>query len=143
MWHGYIVIERGTVGAGNWSSLQTLFEDMGTHQCPYPCWNTHWRARLDGDAVIYESKFDPDEVSVDSFKELLADEFGVDAGDIEHTTAKADYAGHGTTVWEFLYGGVVRFVARRFGQGGDWTASGDECRAYLIENMEEWETGGS
>jgi len=133
-------VERGQIGVGNWDALIALFKAMGTHDNPFPCHNNHDRARLDGDAVIYESLFDPDEVSIEAFKQLLADEFAILVEDIEHTTAQDDYAGHGTTVWTFLYNAVVRLAVRRFGRGGTWQESGDECRGYLVLYRDEWET---
>ena len=90
--------------------------------------------------MIYESKFDTSEVSIAAFKQLLADEFGVDVGDIETVTSSADYAGIGTTVWQFNYGGQERFKVERFGGGGaTWMESGDECRGYLKLYSAEWE----
>ena len=61
MWHGYFVIERLNIGAGNWASLLALIEALGTHDSPMPANNTHDRTRPDGDAAIYESLFEPDE----------------------------------------------------------------------------------
>lgn len=138
--HIYFAIERQNIGTGNWSALVALFEAMGTADSPMPAFNNHWRARLDSDAVIYESKFDTSEVSLEAFKQLLADEFGVDVGDIETVASSADYAGIGTTVWQFKYNSVDRFKVERFGAGGaTWMQSGDECRGYLALNQAEWE----
>ena len=143
MWHGYILIERLNIGVGNWDALRTLFEQMGTQDSPLPCYNAHDRTRLDGDAVIYESRFDPAEVGVDQFKQLLADEFDVLVEDILNTTEQVDYAGHGTTRWTFYYDeeipGEDRFLVERFGMGGTWQESGDECRAYLSTVIDDWE----
>jgi len=127
------------VGIGNWQSLIALFEAMGTHDSAFPAENTHDRARLDGNAAIYESAFDPAEVTIEQFKELLAAEFSIPVEDIEHTIGADDYAGYGTTVWEFLYSGIIRFVVRRFGQGGTWAQSRLECLGYLAANRAEWE----
>lgn len=138
MWHGYIVVERGTVGGGNWAALCELYETMGTHDSGFPCENTHDRTRMDGDAVIYESRFDPNEVSIESFVALLAGEFGVAVGDIEHTTAVVRYGGYDTTMWEFLYNAIVRFSVRRFGRGGTWEQSRNECLGYLAANRAAW-----
>ena len=143
MWHGYILIERLNIGADNWSALRALFEDMGTHDSIIPANNTHHRTRLDDDAVIYESLFEPDEVSVDTFKQLLAAEFDVPVENILDTTAIVDYAAYGTTVWTFYYDEITpgedRFKVERFGRGGTWPESGAECRAYLAANAEQWE----
>lgn len=142
-WHGYIVIERLNIGADNWSALVALFEQMGTHDSPLPCRNTHDRTRLDGNAVIYESQFDASEITVEQFKQLLADEFSVPVENILDTTEIVDYAGHETTRWTLYYDEVVagedRFLVERFGRGGTWAESGDECRAYLAANAAEWE----
>ena len=136
----YLVVERQNIGPGNWAALRALFENMGTAGSKYPVWNNHDRERLDGDAVIYESRFDTTEVSLEAFKQMLADEFSVDVADIESVTTAADYAGIGTTVWQFNYGGQERFKVERFGDGGaSWMDSGDECRGYLKLNAAEWE----
>lgn len=140
MWHGYFIVERGSIGSGNWTALRGLFEAMGTQDSSFPCYNNHRRTRLDDDAVLYESLFDPNEVSIQSFKQLLADEFGVPVSSIEHTTDVISYGDYETTVWEFLYNAIVRFTVRRFGQGGTWRESGDECRGYLALYQAAWES---
>ncbi|GAF82574.1 unnamed protein product [marine sediment metagenome] len=138
--HTYFVVERKNIGSGNWAALVALFEAMGMQYSKFPCFNNHDRTRLDGDAVIYESKFDTEEVSIAAFKQLLADEFGVDVADIGDVQDTADYAGIGTTTWVFTYGGVDRFLIERFGGGeASWMQSGDEARGYLKLNSVEWE----
>jgi len=139
-WHGYFVAERVNIGAGNWAQLQAFFAGMGTSGTSFPAYNNHKRVRLDGDAVIYESRFDSAEVSGAAFRQALADEFGVDVNDIGQTITADDYAGYGTTVWTYDYGGLDRFVVRRFGAGGTWEESRQECVGYLAANSAEWET---
>jgi hypothetical protein len=139
-WRGYFVVERGAIGAGNWASLQWLYERMGTRGSSFPMWNNHQRARLDGDAMIYEFKFEPGEVSVASFKELLANEFSIPIEDIDHTQDVVSYSGSvDTMVWEFLYNDLVRFTVRRFGRGGTWAESKTEALAYLQDDQAAWE----
>ena len=144
MWRGYFVVERLNIGVGNWDALRALFEDMGTHDATLPAYNNHWRTRIDGDAVIYESRFDPDEVSVEQFKQVLADQFEVPVESILNTTEQVDYAGHGTTRWVYYYDEITpgedRFLVERFGMGGTWAQSGDECRGYLKAHQEQWES---
>lgn len=139
MWHGYFVVERETISAGNWDALRALFEAMGTLDSNFPAYNNHKRTRLDGDAVIYESNFNPGEVSIEEFKQLLADEFGVPVEEIGDVETSDDYAGHGTATWTFSYNLIDRFIVRRFGGGGTWQESGDECRGYLKLYQAEWE----
>lgn len=142
--HTYFVVERLNIGIGNWDALIALFEAMGTDDSPMPAYNNHWRKRLDDNAVIYESLFDSDEVSIPAFKQLLADEFGVAVEDILHTLESTDYAGYETTVWIFYYNEIVpgedRFRVERFAPGGTWAESGDECRGYLKLYADQWES---
>ena len=139
MWHGYFVAERLNIGAGNWAQLQSLLENMGTLDSKFPAYNNHKRTRLDGDAVIYESEFEPGEISGAAFRQLLADEFGVPVEDIGQTISQDDYAGHGTIVWTYDYNALDRFIVRRFGGGGAWEESRQECLGYLKANSAEWE----
>jgi len=143
-WRGYFAVIRKNVGIGNWSALIALFEAMGQHDSPFPMNNNHWRTRLDGDAVIYESNFDASEVTVAEFKALLAAEFGVPVEDILDTQSSESYAGHTTQVWTFWYpdldAGHDRFRVERFGNGGTWPVSREECVGYLIQYAAEWES---
>jgi len=71
---------------------------------------------------------------------MLADEFGVPAGDIEHQVGSISYSGGFTRIWTFLYNSIERFRVERFGGGGStWKESGDECRGYLALHRAEWE----
>jgi hypothetical protein len=142
-WRGYFVVEQGAIGSGNWAALQVLYESMGSHGTPFPMYNTHWRTSLAGEAVIYESRFDPEEVSIEEFKQLLATEFGVPVEDIDHTQAVVSYSGSiDTMVWEFLYNAVVRFTVRRFGRGGSWNESRIEGLAYIDTYGPLWKPTG-
>jgi hypothetical protein len=139
-WHGYFLVERLNIGANNWNALKALFESMGTTVNPYPAFINHWRTRLDGDAVIYESRFGRDEVSMPTFKQLLADEFGVDVDDIQTTTNYTSYSGDEmTTIWIFTYNALDRFAVHRFAGAGTWHQSRHEAHAYLAANLEEWQ----
>lgn len=140
MWHGYILVEKlPDLGSGNWSALLSVFAEMGTHNSSFPAQNTHDRARLDGNAVIFESLFDPGEVEVSTFKQFLAEEFDVPVENITHSTDYKDYAGYGTTVWTFSYNDIGRFTVSRFGRGGSWEMSLEECTAYMELHVEDWE----
>lgn len=139
-WHGYIVIERLTIGSGNWATLQGVFEGMDTSGHPMPARNNHWRRRLDGDAVIHEGTFAVQEMTIATFKKLLADEFGVPVGQVKHQIGEGSYAGGFTRIWTFLYNDIERFKVERFGGGGaSWKQSGDECRGYLALHIADWE----
>lgn len=140
MWHGYFVVERQNLGDGNWIDLLLTFKEMGTTGSRFPMYNNHHRVRLDGNAIIYESNFNPGEVTVAGFKQLLADEFGVAIEDIDDDRSQESYAGYTTPVWEFLYGALSRFTVRRFGGGDDWDTSNLECLGYLSQNLNEWES---
>jgi hypothetical protein len=138
MWHGYYVSERLNISEANWDALIALFDAMGTSGSPFPAYNNHKRTRLDGDAVIYESQFNPGEVSGAAFRQMLADEFGVDVEDITQVITSDDYVGLGTTVWTYSYNAIERFIVRRFGGGSTWRQSRLECLGYLAANSEAW-----
>lgn len=138
--HTYFSVERQNISVGNWAALQALFEGMGTQGSRFPMYNNHKRTRLDGDAVIYESLFDTSEVSLEAFKQLLADEFGVDVGDIDNTQSSTSYGGGTTVIWQFAYNAIDRFKVGRFGGGGaTWQQSRSECLGYLAVNAAQWE----
>ena len=149
MWRGYFCCKRLNIGIGNWTQLKGIFEGMGTQKetdepsdspvSNFPAYINHWRERLDGDAVIYESQFEPGEVSGLKFRQLLADEFGVDIQDIDQEITQDDYAGYGTTVWTYSYGVLERFIVRRFGGGpATWEQSRLETLGYLKLYAAEW-----
>jgi hypothetical protein len=103
-------------------------------------YNNHRRTRLDDDAVIYESLYDTSEVSLAAFKQLLADEFGVDVGDIGSVEGSTSYAGGTTDTWQFTYNAVNRFLVERFGGvGASWGESREEVLGYLAANASDWE----
>ena len=145
----YFVAERLNIGIGNWTQLKGIFEGMGTQKetgepsdtpvSNFPAYINHWRERLDGDGVIYESRFEPGEVSGLKFRQLLADEFGVPLQDIDQVITQDDYAGIGTTVWTYSYNAIERFIVRRFGAGQvTWEESRLECLGYLKLYSAEW-----
>lgn len=138
-WSGYFVCERQNIGAANWAQLITLFVDMGTHDSKFPVDNTHSRARRDGDAVLYESAFNPGEVSGIAFRQLLADEFGVPVEDVGQTITQVTYVTIPTIIWTYDYAGSDRFIVRRFGDGAaSWEQSRVECLGYLKLNQALW-----
>jgi len=139
--HQYFVVERQNIGASNWETLVGLFEAMGTSNSPFPAFNNHWRTRLDGSAVIYESNFDSSEVSIPAFTQLLADEFAVDASAIINTAGSTKYSPSGSTrTWQFDYNAINRFEIQRFGGGGaSWEQSRIETLGYLSSNSIAWE----
>jgi hypothetical protein len=135
--HIYFAVQRQEIGANNWAALLDTFENMGTADSPMPAWNTHWASFDEGNTVIYESVFDTAEVSIAAFKDLLATEFGIDVEDIAHDIGAENYAGHGTTTWQFKYNDVDRFKILRFGGGAaTWAKSQAEARGYTLGQEE-------
>ena len=139
-WHGYFVVERNEIGINNWNALVAIFDGMGTSDSKFPAYNLQKRVRLDGNAVLYESQFDSEEVSGQAFRQLLADEFGIPVESIVWSTVEDDYAGYGTTTWLYLYNDILRFTVRRFGQGQEWDISRKECIGYLVLYSDLWDS---
>lgn len=143
--HQYFLVERQNIGDANWNALVGLFEAMGTSNSTFPAYNNHWRTRLDGSAVIYESNFDSAEVSIPAFKQLLADEFNVDASAIASTIGSASYSISGSTrTWQIDYNAVNRFKIERLGGGGaSWEQSRVETLGLLSGASVAWEEPSS
>ena len=137
--HFYMGIENINL---NIIQRQTLIEELkalGPASNPQPARLCHWRTRLDGEAAIFEALFDEDNLTIAKFKQRLGAIFSVDPSTISHSTIQKDYAGFGTPVVTFAYGGTDYLRFALFGNSdASWMQSGDECRGYLKFNQDEW-----
>jgi pectate lyase len=132
-WHGYLIVERGDIGAGNWANLRAMFAALGPATASQPAYLNHWR-EVDADTTIYEARFDASEVTQAAFKQMLADEFSVPVENIHVDTHATSHGGAFSRVWSYRYpgpAGAVRFTVHRCAGGGSWQESGHEARAYL------------
>jgi hypothetical protein len=139
-WHGYFAVENLNLNAAQRSTLVDALRKLGPKSDPQPARLNHWRTRLDGDAAIFEALFNEDALTVNAFKQRLGAIFGVSPVTIASTLQSVTLKNRPTPIATFSRVGVdyIRFAAFG-GVGATWSQSGDECRAYLAANRDEWE----
>ena len=139
-WHGYFAVEDLNLNDNQRKTLVDRLKKLGPVNDPRPSRRNHWRVRLDGKAVIFEALFNDSVLTVDSFRDRLAELFGVDPVTIDSQLQNVTFKNRPTPIATFSRGGTdyLRFAAFG-GVNAAWTQSGDECRAYLAANKDEWE----
>lgn len=95
----------------------------------------HWRVRLDKQAAIFEALFKEENLTIDAFKQRLANIFDVDPSTIGDSTQQTQY---GPVVTFSRGGDRLRFLLFG-GVNATWMESGDEVRSYLAANIGDWE----
>ena len=150
-WNGYLRVDRivANLNEANFATLIEAMAELGPQSINaegalgQPVNVTHDRPN-DPDIpikYIFQANFDPSEVTIETWKEAMADLFGVDPGDIGDTFVDTSYSGGGreTREWTFsLPDGVTdRVVFARFGRGESQEISRLEVLAYLKANPGE------
>lgn len=142
-WHGYWTLENLNLNATQRSTLRAAILDYfhdhrePTHQ---PAELLHTRISLDGSKVILEAKFDESHLTVNRFKQFLANVFNVTVGTIDSTSASVQLAGRATPVITFGRGGTNYIRVALFGGvGATWQQSRDAVIAYLDSARAEWD----
>lgn len=132
----YLAIENaGLTGAQRDTFIDAL-KQLGPQSHPSPACLCHWRVRLDNEAVIFEALFNKDSLTVDAFRNKLANIFDIDPSTITDSVQQTQY---GPLVTFARSGDRLRFLLFG-GINATWIESGDACRAYLAANRDEWET---
>ena len=142
-WHGYMAIENLNLTTAQRAEIITQLSRLGAISRKQPCWRNHRRTRNDGDAVLFEARFNDASLTIDAIKARLAGIFDVDVGTINHavSTWYFDLATpESTPVVTFSRGGTdyLRFAVFG-GIGSTWMQSGDEARGYLRTYSNEWD----
>jgi hypothetical protein len=143
-WNGYIQFEAINLSQENFDALCAAFAELPPVDPQGNADYEHGRIRLDGLARGFEMKFDAANVTVERFKQFMADLFEVPVEDVEdYVIEDVSYSGGGrlTRVWGFAYpvAGPERLRAYRFGSGGSThEESRLERTAYLIANAAAW-----
>jgi hypothetical protein len=142
-WHGYFGVERLALSDANWNAIKAALAAIlinnprGAHQA------LQVRLRPDGDAAIVEGLFSTDDLTVDAFKNMLANATGVPVDNITHSENAVTLHAEPSRIHRFGVGGVDRLRASMFaGVGGfttTWAQSRRECVQYLINNVAEWQ----
>ena len=136
-WHGYFGIENINLNASQKGELVDALKALGQNTAPQPCHRNHRRVRLDSDAVVFEARFNDNNLTVAKFKQYLGTIFSVDPATIDHEITTPG----GNTVVVFSRGGTDYLRVALFGGiGSDWETSRQACQVYLKANQEEWES---
>lgn len=142
MWHGYLGIENINLNASQKETLVDELKALGPTSDPQPAKLCHWRTRLDGDAAIFEALFNEDNLTVQKFKDRLGVIFDVDPDTIDHSTNIVSFDEGSTPIVVFSRSSTDYLRFALFGGiSASWMESGDECRAYLKVNIDDWEEG--
>ena len=144
MWHGYWGIENLGLSAEQRAVIVGELREMGPAADPSPARLNHWRTRLDGEAAIFEALWDEEKITIEAFENRLGAIFEVNPDSIDHATQRVTLAVRETAICTFSRNGTDYLRVAFFGYpGGEdwptWNESGDEARAYLLANLEEWE----
>lgn len=138
----YFGVENLALGAAQRAALVQALRALGPGSSPYPAHLCHWITRPDGDAAIFEARFDSDTITIAAFKARLGAIFGVDPATITHATNLVTFAALPTAVVTFSRTGTDYLRVAFFGYIGDvwpsWLASGAEARAYLVAHADDW-----
>lgn len=133
----YYGIENLAMTAQQKQMLIDALKLLGDNNSPYPNFRNHTKPRLDGEAVIFEAKFNDSDWTIDALKNRLANIFSVDVSGISASTNQTVYG----PVVTFEYNAVNRMRLVAFGGLlATWSESHDAVLDYLSANSAEWES---
>jgi hypothetical protein len=143
MWHGYFGIENLGLNPAQRDLLVDALRLLGPASDSHPARLNHRRARLDGQAVIFEALFDENDLTVDAFKVRLGSIFGVAPATIDHAVTRVTWHHLESAVVTFSRSGASYLRVVFFGYNGarwpSWKESRLEALAYLAANAAAWE----
>ena len=134
-WHGYFGIENINLNASQKGELVDAIKALGDNTSIFPNFRNHTRIRLDGEAVIFEARFNEDNLTVDKFKQYLGNIFSVDPATINHSLTTPGV----NVVVVFSRSGIDYLRLALFGGiSCTWEESRQAVLAYLRVNRELW-----
>lgn len=134
-WTGYFAVEDLALSDSQRKILWQFLQLLGNNTSPYPNLVNHWKVRPDNRAVIFESMFKKDNITVDNIKSYLATIFDIDPGNIDHVVRDVG----GNTVAVFSYGGTNYIRMAIFGSlSATWEESRLAVLSYITANSEDW-----
>ena len=156
-WHGYFGVEDIALNDQQRATLIAGLKLLGPNQHFHIAYRNHRRVRLDGEAVIFEAKFQDNVLDPDWWAARLAGLFNVAVADIKYQLNSYNFSSNPyakTVVGTFSYNSLDYLRLALFGgktapTGPDdvpidnWAVSGDEVRAYLFLNKAQWEGEGN
>lgn len=140
-WTGYFAIEDLALNAAQRQTLVQALRQLGPASDSQPARLLHWRTRLDNRAVLFEARFNDENLTVNAFKRRLGAIFGVSWVTIGSRVNNYSFADGTTPVVTFSRGGTDYIRVGLFGGvGADWDQSRREVLGYLATNRNDWET---
>ena len=140
--HVYIAFEDLGLNATQrqrvFDAIQAFYEEhqVVTNQ-PHERW--HGRFNSDRTIAIFEALFDDARLSVATFKQFLAEEFGRDPSEIASVQQNTTIAARLSPFWTFSFNGTDYFRAGVFGGLGATRAqSRHEVATYIQNNLGDW-----
>ena len=135
-WHGYFGIENINLNTAQKSDLVDALKEPGNNTAPQPCYRNHRRFRLDGDAAIFEARWNKDNIVADKFKQYLGNIFGIDPATIDHVITTP-----GSNIVAVFSRGGTDYLRIAFfgGLSCTWEESRQAVLTYLRINRELWD----
>ena len=140
--HVYIAIEDLGLNPSQrqrvFDAVQTFYQahQVATDQ-PHERW--HGRFNVDRTQAIFEALFDDAQLSVATFKQLLAAEFDRDPGEIASRRQDTTLAAEPSPFWTFSYNGTDYFRVGVFGGlGASREQSRQEAQQYIQNQPSDW-----
>lgn len=140
MAHHYLLVQNDNLNASLFAELLQVFKTWIRQASTRPAYLYHKRTRDDEGAVIGEAYFEG--LTLNKFKQALADAFDLASEDIEHEVSSVTYAVLPSTQWRFkrVIDSQWRFSVILFGSmGASWMESRIEVEAFLLANYENWQ----
>lgn len=143
-WNGYILFAKtANLNQTKFDALCNAYRVIEPVDPLLPADMMATLRKPDNSAEIFECKFDPAAVDVASFKQFMANLFGVSVEDVAHEILEdVSYSGLSDTMsrrWGFDYLSVQRLQVVRFGRGGLWQQSQIEAYSYKTFVDSGWE----
>lgn len=139
-WHGYFAAEDLALTEEQRLLVWQVIKDMNYYDSNYAHFKNHSRMSLDGTKIIVEARFDTDGLTVNAFKQKLADAVGVSTAIITSSSTNVTFVSLPTPVVTFGAGGTDRLRVALFGgTNATWEQSLVEVTKYLKNNIAEWE----
>jgi hypothetical protein len=122
------------------AALWQVIREIAGMDTGQPRDRNHGRLSLDESLINFQGLFDEDDLSVSAFKQLLADEFGVEPSSIDSVRDDVEIGGYTSPFWTFSRLGTNYFrLAIMGGVNATLAESNDAFKAYLQANAAEWE----
>ena len=133
--HFYFVFENLALSQDDWEELIDRFMQRGSNNSPQPAERNHQRLRLDGQAILFEAKFNEQAVNERAVEGQLASILRVPPPRIDYIVEE-----NGDKIVTYAVDGVDSLLHTVLsGEGATWDESRMATHAYLFANMNEWE----